>query len=99
MTSFSSSSREDKSAPAEAFGITLIQSYSKCLNTLAKTEISSEVRTKETPTLPNVEEILESEKLVKDVEELSVHDASRFFAALRCIALFIISSSVALAPS
>jgi hypothetical protein len=66
---------------------------------LAETEISSEVHPKKTPTLPKVEEILESEKLVKDVEELFVPDASKFFAALRRIALCIISSSVTPAPS
>jgi hypothetical protein len=61
--------------------------------------MSSEVRPKETPTLLNVEEILESENLVKDVEELFVPDASRFFATLRRIAFCIISSSVAPALS
>jgi hypothetical protein len=61
--------------------------------------MSSEVRPKETPTLLNVEEILESENLVKDVEELFVPDASRFFAALWRIAFCIISSSVAPALS
>jgi hypothetical protein len=99
MTSSSSSSIMVVSSPVETFRPTVKRSSFVCLNMLAETEISSDRLPIETPRLLKFEEIRESEKEVNDLTGCLVPAVSRFFSALRLMALYITSSSVAPAPS
>jgi hypothetical protein len=70
MSSSSSSAMTEVSGPVETFETTVKRSSSVCLNTLAETEISSDVLPNETPRLLKLEEICESEKEVNDLDLL-----------------------------
>jgi hypothetical protein len=87
------------SSPVETLGTTVKQLCSIRLNILAETEISSDLLPIETPKPLKLEEIREYEKDVNELTGCLIPVVSKFFYALRRMALCMTSSSVAPAPS
>jgi hypothetical protein len=82
-----------------SFGQTVKRSYSICRRTFADKETSLSFLPSQMPTAFNLEEITGVDKGIKEEDFEFIPVKPRFRAALRRIAFFIVSSSVAEDPS